>query len=213
MRVKVCGMTQEEQVNELNDLGVEFCGFIFYSKSPRYAYKGLTPQAIKSIKGNINKVGVFVNATEDEILKTVDDCGLYLVQLHGDETPRACEKISSYITTVKAFRVNETSNIAWKIKDYIDVVDMFLFDTAGSQYGGNGTKFNWQLLEGIGIDKPFFLSGGIGLEDVEELHKFSSLNVGKNLFCVDINSKFEISSGVKDIKTIKNFVIALKQGG
>ena len=116
MRVKVCGMTDMDQVRQLDEIGVEFCGFIFYPKSPRYVFKHVPATEIKKIKGHINKVGVFVNAYADDILKTVDDCGLYLVQLHGDETPRECEKISSYVTTVKAFRLSESDNILWKIK-------------------------------------------------------------------------------------------------
>ena len=118
MRVKVCGMTDLDQVRELDEMGVEFCGFIFYPKSPRYVFKHVPSTEIKKIKGKINKVGVFVNAYHDEVLRVVDDCGLYLVQLHGDETPRECEKISSYITTIKAFRLGKDDNILWKIKDY-----------------------------------------------------------------------------------------------
>lgn len=210
MRIKVCGMTDADQVRQLNDLGVEFCGFIFYPKSPRYIFKHVPAGDIKKIRGNINKVGVFVNAYADDILKTVDDCGLYLVQLHGDETPRDCEKISSYITTIKAFRLTDSDNILWKIKDYQDVVDMFLFDTEGAGYGGTGKKFNWDMLKGLDIKKPFFLSGGIQPEDTEKLKEFSNDTVAKDLFSLDINSKFEISPGIKDMDKIKKFVSAIR---
>jgi len=138
MRVKVCGMTDIDQINHLSDIGVEFCGFIFYPKSPRYVFKHMPAVSIKKIKSNINKVGVFVNASTEDILQTVDDCGLYLVQLHGDESPRACERISDYVSVIKAFRLSDDDNILWKIKDYQDVVDMFLFDTEGVGYGGTG---------------------------------------------------------------------------
>lgn len=210
MRVKVCGMTNVEQVQQLNKLNVEFCGFIFYAKSKRYVLNHLSASSIKKIKGKINKVGVFVNANEDDVLKTVDDCGLYLVQLHGDETPKQCEKISSYITTIKAFRLSENENILWKIKDYIDVCDMFLFDTKGADYGGTGKQFNWNILNDLNIDKPFFLSGGIGPNDIENLKEFSKKPAAKNLLAVDINSKFEISYGVKDINLIEKFVNSVK---
>ena len=90
MRVKVCGMTKPEQVQELEDMGVDFAGFIFYPRSPRYVYKSMPCEQLKKIRGNINKVGVFVNAPVEEVLKAVDDCGLHMVQLHGDETPRTC---------------------------------------------------------------------------------------------------------------------------
>ncbi len=204
-------MTQVEQVKQLDAMGVEFCGFIFYPKSPRYIFKHVPATEIKKIKGNINKVGVFVNAYPEDILKTVDDCGLYLVQLHGDETPKECEKIADYITVVKAFRLAEGDNILWKIKDYIDVVDMFLFDTEGAGYGGTGKKFNWDLLKGLNIQKPFFLSGGIQPDDAAKLLEFSKEPVAKDLFAVDINSKFETSPGVKDMNKIKQFVNEIKQ--
>ena len=210
MRIKVCGMTDLNQVHQLDELGVEFCGFIFYPKSPRYVFRHVPAMNIKKVKGHINKVGVFVNAYADDILKTVDDCGLYLVQLHGDETPRECEKISSYVTTVKAFRLSESDNILWKIKDYQDVVDMFLFDTEGAGYGGTGKKFNWEVLKGLNIRKPFFLSGGIQPDDTDKLKLFAQDAVAKDLFAVDVNSRFEITHGIKDVQKIKNFVTDLK---
>ncbi len=210
MRVKVCGMTDVDQVRDLDEMGVEFCGFIFYPKSPRYIFKHVPSTEIKKIKGKINKVGVFVNAYTDEIVRIVDDCGLYLVQLHGDETPRECEKISSYVTTIKAFRLGNDDNILWKIKDYQDVVDMFLFDTEGAGYGGTGKKFNWEVLKGLNIRKPFFLSGGIQPDDTDKLKLFAQDAVAKDLFAVDVNSRFEITHGIKDVQKIKNFVTDLK---
>jgi phosphoribosylanthranilate isomerase len=212
MRIKVCGMTDMDQVRQLNELGVEFCGFIFYPKSPRYIFRKVPAIELKRVRGNINKVGVFVNAYADDVLKTVDDCGLYLVQLHGDETPRECEKISSYVTTIKAFRLTESDNILWKIKDYMDVVDMFLFDTEGAGYGGTGKKFDWDMLKGLNIKKPFFLSGGIHPEDAGKLLEFRNDSVAKDLFSVDINSKFEISPGIKDMIKVSQFVTQLKAG-
>lgn len=214
LRIKVCGMTKAEQVTQLNAMGVEFAGFIFYPKSPRYVFKSLPAMAIKKIKGSINKTGVFVNENIDDVLRTVDDCGLYLVQLHGDESPRFCEKIAEYITVIKAFRISENDNVLWKIKDYQEVVDMFLFDTALNTvpaaqemgYGGTGKKFNWQLLQGLNINKPFFLSGGIGLQDVDEIKKFLRDPVAKDLFAIDVNSCFELMPGVKDIHLIKKFM-------
>lgn len=206
MRVKVCGMTDINQVRQLNDLGVHFCGFIFYPKSPRYVLNTNTTDTIKKIKGNINKVGVFVNEKEDTVLKMVDECGLYLVQLHGDESPRTCENLSNYVTTVKAFRISEQDNILWKIKDYQDVVDMFLFDTEGVGYGGTGKKFNWSMLKGLSIRKPFFLSGGIQPEDVHQLAEFMQDPVAKDLFAVDINSRFEIAPGIKNLALVQEFV-------
>ena len=212
MRIKVCGMTSSEQVLQLDEMGVEFAGFIFYPKSPRYVYKFMPRREIKKIKGKgINKVGVFVNATVEEVLQTVDDCGLYIVQLHGDETPRYCEKIANYVTVVKAFRLRENDNILWKVKDYRDIADMFLFDTEGAGYGGTGRKFDWNVLKDLNIGKPFFLSGGIEPGDIDKLKEFVKDPVAKDLFSIDVNSKFETSPGVKDMDKLREFIASVKQ--
>jgi phosphoribosylanthranilate isomerase len=209
MRVKVCGMTQPAQVEALEKMGVAFAGFIFYQKSPRYVLRHMTTLQIKAFK-NINKVGVFVNANADDVISMVDECRLHMVQLHGDETPKYCEKIADYISVVKVFRIGEQDNIEWKIRDYMDVCDMFLFDTAGAGYGGTGRKFDWNLLKDVNIGKPYFLSGGIGPEDATEIKKFLETKAGKALFALDINSKFETSHGVKDISKIEKFLNEVK---
>lgn len=203
-------MTKPEQVKQLDEMGVEFAGFIFYAKSPRYVHKSMPAEVIKRIRGRINKVGVFVNADPDEVLRTVDACGLYLVQLHGDENPRVCERIANYVSVIKAFRLSEDDNIQWKIREYHEAVDMFMFDTEGAGYGGTGKKFNWDLLKGENIRKPFFLSGGIAPGDADSLKAFNADPVAKDLFAVDINSKFEIVPGVKDMNLVKSFVQQLK---
>lgn len=205
MRIKVCGLTDLNQVQRLNEMGIEFAGFNFYKRSPRYALKSISRDSIKNFHGKINKVGVFVDEPTDEVLKTVDDCGLYLVQLHGNESPRYCEKISNYISVIKVFHLRGDENIEWKIKDYYDVTDMFLFDTETANFGGSGKKFNWQALEKINMDKPFFLAGGIGIDDVDELKSFMQLPVAKDFFAIDINSRFELSPGIKDIELVKAF--------
>ena len=122
-------LTNANQVRQLNELGIEFAGFNFYKRSPRYVHKTMPSTAIKKIRSKINKVGVFVDEDAEELLRTVDDCGLYLVQLHGDESPRYCEKISNYISVIKVFRLVNDDNVEWKIKDYYDAADMFMFDT------------------------------------------------------------------------------------
>jgi phosphoribosylanthranilate isomerase len=210
MRTKVCGMTKPEQVYQLDEMGVEFAGFIFYPKSLRYVYKTTPAEEIRRIKGKINKVGVFVNADVDEVLRTVDDCGLYLVQLHGDESPRICEKIANYVSVIKVFRISEDDNIEWRIREYYDAADMFMFDTEGVGYGGTGKKFNWELLKEQSIRKPFFLSGGITPDDAEKLKAFQNEAVAKDLFAIDINSKFETMPGLKDMDIVREFVGKLK---
>jgi phosphoribosylanthranilate isomerase len=151
-----------------------------------------------------------VNTPAEEVLQMVDSCGLYLVQLHGDESPRYCEKISNYVTVVKAFRMREGENILWRAKDYQDVCDMFLFDTEGAGYGGTGKKFNWNILKGENVRKPFFLSGGIQPEDGDLLKEFQKEAVAKDLFAIDINSKFEIAAGLKNMDAIRTFVNEMK---
>lgn len=205
MRVKVCGLTLPEQVGALEELGVALAGFIFYPPSPRYVGNKMSPEKMKQIKGRIVKVGVFVNATYDELMKTVENYRLDMVQLHGDETPKYCEKIADYISVIKAFRMGGNDNAEWISKPYQDVCDMFMFDTMGAGYGGTGKKFNWDVLSETAINKPFLLSGGIEPGDEGKLKKFQQEPVAKNLFAIDINSKFEISAGVKNMEKVKDF--------
>ncbi len=209
MRVKVCGITKAAQAQQVSEAGADFAGFIFYPPSSRYVFKHMPATEIRKLR-NINKVGVFVNADVDDVLRTVDDCGLYLVQLHGDESPRYCEKISQYITVIKAFRVSSNDNISWKIKDYHDAADMFMFDTDGAGFGGTGKKFDWQILKEASINKPFFLSGGIAPDDAENIQQFQQHSIAKDLFALDINSRFEITPGIKDMEKVKSFINLMK---
>ena len=210
MRVKVCVMTQLDQVRQLDEMGVDFAGFIFYPKSPRFVTRHLAGEKLKKEKLRLGKVGVFVNATYEELMKQVDEYGLDMVQLHGDETPRFCERVSNYISVIKVFRMGDNDPIEWIIKPFEDSSDMLLFDTEGAGYGGTGKKFNWDVLKNTSINKLFFLSGGIQPEDTEKLKTFAEEPVAKKLFSVDINSKFEISAGIKDLKKVKEFVEKLK---
>ena len=206
-RLKVCGMTGYDQVMSLDEMGVVFAGFIFYAPSPRYCLRFADLSAVKKIRGkNINKVGVFVNASAEEVLRTVDEAGLSMVQLHGEESPKTCERIAEYVSVIKAFRIRENDQVRWKIKDYLPLVDMVLFDTATSTYGGSGKKFDWDLLRELKIGKPFFLSGGIGPEDVASIQAFSREPVAADLFALDINSRFETSPGIKDLSLIRQFI-------
>lgn len=204
MRIKVCGMTRIDQVLELDALGVEFAGFIFYPPSPRHVGRhGLESQQLRKERLRINRVGVFVNAAVQDVLRTVDAWRLHMVQLHGDESPKYCEQVSNHVNTIKAFRMGADENLSWKIQPYREVCDMFLFDAVGVSYGGNGTQFDWSRLRSTDIQKPFFLSGGIGLEDAGRVLEFSDRESG--MFAVDVNSRFERSPGVKDLDLIRQF--------
>ena len=205
-RIKVCGMTDLNQMHELGEMGVEFAGMIFYHKSPRFVLRHLKGYEVKKAKLKVFKIGVFVNATYDEVMNHVDNFGLDMVQLHGNETPYYCSKLSNYISVIKAFRISSDDNIEWKIKNYYEDSDMFMFDTEGEGFGGTGKKFNWEKLQGAQIDKPFFLSGGIEPEDTSSIKEFLMEPVAKDMFAVDINSRFEISPGVKDMGKVREFV-------
>ena len=208
MKVKVCGNTELHQLQELDNLMVDYAGLIFYPQSPRCVLKKLEGKDVKELQLSMNKVGVFVNATEEEIMKQVDDYGLDMVQLHGDETATFCNKISDHIKVIKAFRIADfDTNIDWLINEYDEVCDYYLFDKGSAGlYGGTGQKFNWQLLENSLVKKPFFLSGGIERNDVASLkqfhHPFS--------YGVDVNSRFEYSPGIKNMELVKEFVTELK---
>lgn len=209
--MKVCGMTGLEQVRQLDAMGVEFAGFIFYPRSPRFVGKfDLDPEALRRERLQVNRVGVFVDTPLDELLRTVDTWRLHMVQLHGDESPRYCEKVSSHVTTVKAFRVAPDDDLGWKTHPYRETVDMYLFDSVGVSYGGNGTRFDWKALEGRTFGKPWFLSGGIGPEDVAAVGDIAAAR--KELFAIDVNSRFESSPGVKDLSSVEAFRKALATG-
>ena len=202
-------MTMLAQLKELEDCGVDFAGLIFYEKSPRYVLKGgLTPELLKKEGLKIIKVGVFVNETIENLLTAVQEWKLDLVQLHGDESPKYCEQVSNHVNTIKAFRIGKEDNIPFKIRPYQDAADLYLFDTLGQQLGGTGEKFDWGLIAKAEVTKPYFLSGGISSDDVEQIKTFASDE--KKLFSLDINSKFEVSPGKKDMDKIRKFVNQVK---
>ena len=208
MKIKVCGNRDLKQLEELNDLGVDYAGFIFYEQSPRYVLEKLEGKEVKNLNLSLEKVGVFVNAAEEEIMKQIDDFGLDLVQLHGDETPTFCNRISDHIKVIKSFRIADfDTNIDWLVKEYDEVCDYYLFDKGSAGlYGGTGEKFNWDLLEKSSVGKPFFLSGGITVNDAAALKKFKH----SSFYGVDVNSRFEIEPGIKDINQITKFVKQLR---
>lgn len=212
MRIKVCGMTLPEQVNALDEMGVDLAGFIFYERSPRYVGRKISPERMKRTGGRIAKVGVFVNMAYDNLMRTVENYRLDMVQLHGDESDRFCERVANYVSVIKAFRLSDNDPIEWMLRPYDEVCDMYMFDTLGAGYGGTGKKFDWNMLSGINIPKLYFLSGGIEPGDEERLLEFSQSPSAQKLFAIDINSRFEISAGVKNMEKIKEFVTQIKNG-
>lgn len=201
IKIKVCGITSLQQAEQLADIGVDFVGFIFYPKSPRFVGTKVAANDLKALT-TIQKVGVFVNASADEVLNTAHQYGLDMVQLHGDETPSFCKDIKKEVSVVKAFRIEAGENLAEILKPYENVVDYFLFDTKAQEYGGTGKKFDWSVIETTSISLPYFLSGGIGEHDAALIRMFAASH---KVFAIDVNSKFETEPGKKNIAAVQNF--------
>lgn len=198
MLLKVCGMRERKNIEELEALAPDMMGLIFYPPSSRFAGEIADPKQIRALK-TLRTVGVFVNAAASEIIKTVEKYGLNLVQLHGQESPEYCEFIQSLgVGVIKVFSVGNGFDFS-RLAPYEPYVDYFLFDTKGKLPGGNGITFNWEILAEYPSAKPFLLSGGIGLEDQDRLRQ---LNYPK-LVGIDVNSRFEIAPAHKDISQIQ----------
>nr|PZN58472.1 MAG: N-(5'-phosphoribosyl)anthranilate isomerase [Bacteroidota bacterium] len=192
VRIKICGMRDPKNIAEVGARRPDYMGFIFYQKSPRYVGENFNvPQ---SLSPSIKRVGVFVNASVDEIIATSKRHSLWGAQLHGRETPEQCAAVrEAGYKVVKAFSVDATFDFS-TTSAYRDVVDFFLFDTKGPLYGGNARRFDWNLLEKYDQSVPFFLSGGLAPENVAEVKHLTEMNV----HALDINSGIESSPGVKD---------------
>ncbi|HMU47080.1 MAG TPA: phosphoribosylanthranilate isomerase [Chitinophagaceae bacterium] len=208
MNIKVCGITEMKQLQQLDGLDIDFAGLIFFKDSPRFVGEKLPKKEVKKADFDLKKTGVFVNPEMIDVLDAIDDYGLDVVQLHGDESPEMCEDLSSEVEVIKAFRIKGTEDIDKLVGPYDDVCDYYLFDTGGltESLGGTGKQFDWNVLSNAKIEKPFFLSGGIGPDDAARLKAFKH----PDLFGVDINSRFEIEPGVKDMSKILHFKVGLK---
>ena len=200
MKIKVCGMRQQGNIEELVKLNPNFIGFIFYEKSPRFAGEELNEEYVRSITKSIKKVGVFVNANPGYILDMVKKYDLQYAQLHGNEMPDICRSLRQKgVNIIKAFSIDANFNFAM-LNNYKSFCDLFLFDTKGDQPGGNGIAFDWKLLKKYDNEKPFFLSGGISLDNIETI-----IDLSKTLpvYGIDVNSMFETAPGVKDIARLE----------
>ena len=210
MQFKVCGITDINQAIALEAMGVDYIGFIFYAPSKRYALLALILQEIKQFApANAKKVGVFVNEPLDGVLSIVKKAGLDLVQLHGDEDESYCQalqtKFAGKTKIVKVFRVGDKMPL---VDSFKDVADYYLFDTDSKLYGGTGVHFNWELIKGSTINKPYFLSGGIGPNDIGGIEVMKQTKAGNTLAALDINSQFEMEPGIKNLEKIKTFINA-----
>ena len=231
MVIKVCGMRDAQNIREVSQLGVDMIGMIFYPKSSRYvemqsSHAGIIPDYAKEDIGASDssgsssesvstsskspaRVGVFVDDMVQNIVTRVVNYHLDYVQLHGNEPREMCENLRSTldpdirpgIKIIKAISVSDASDIQ-KYKEYVGAVDLFLFDTKCKTVGGSGQQFDWQVLEQYDGEVPFLLSGGIGPEDASRLHAFHH----PKCIGIDLNSRFEIEPGVKDVEKLKGFL-------
>lgn len=201
-KLKVCGLTQLAQIGELIAMDIDFLGFIFYDKSPRFVLNHLNVEQISKIKHS-GKIGVFVNESVENIVEISEKAKLNFIQLHGDETDEFIielkKQLNPEIKLIKVFRIGtDSGNLEFKIQNLKSEIDYFLFDTDSKAFGGTGKTFDWNILNKIEIPIPYFLSGGISLENI---HQLSAINYEP--FALDINSKFEIEPGNKDLEKIR----------
>lgn len=211
MKIKVCGITSVDEALALHKEGVNYIGFIFYPASKRYVLNKLTLEQIKNLQmPGVLKIGVFVNEPMENVIATADAAGLDMVQLHGDETSNYCKEMANHYPVIKAFRISETDDVAYKTSEYLEEVDYLLFDTASSVYGGSGISFDWTKLANATKQKPYFLSGGIGPDDVSKITSFVTSDAAGNCIAVDINSKFETAPGQKNIQLLQSFIPTIK---
>ena len=209
-QLKVCGLTQLSQIQELISLNTDFLGFIFYEKSPRFVLNHLSLEEISEINHQ-GKVGVFVNETVEKISEISEKAKLSFIQLHGDEDEKFIlqlrQILGNIIKIIKVIRIGNQSfdELQKTINQQPSTVNYLLFDTDSKAFGGTGKTFDWQILNEIEIPIPYFLSGGISLENI---HQLSTIN--QQPLALDINSKFETEPGIKNLEKIKTFKSLLK---
>ena len=206
MIIKVCGMRDVDNIRDAGKAGMDWMGMIFWQKSARYVDY---PETAMAIPKGVKKVGVFVNETPEKIMKKADIYGLDIIQLHGSEDVDTIRELRQRLhgkTFVKAISVSQTEDI--KLTEMYDhEVDYLLFDTKCKSVGGSGKQFEWSMLHNYKGDTPFLLSGGIGPDDVENIMAFNHPMMAG----IDLNSKFEVSPGLKDVERLSTFIAKIKQ--
>mgnify|MGYP001613068924 FL=1 len=197
VKVKICGITNLTDALAAQSLGADALGFVFYPKSSRYILPRAAQRIISQLNKKIKKIGVFVNADSDLVKKTAGLCGLDMLQFHGDETPDFCRKFSKH-KIIKAFRIKNKDSLK-DIEKY--PVDYYLFDTfKKDSFGGTGAHFNWDILKGLKLTKPFFLSGGLNPENI-----VSAIQAARPDW-VDVSSGVEAKPGIKDKRLLWDFI-------
>lgn len=202
MNIKVCGITQFKQLQQLDGLNIAYAGIIFEKKSPRYGGDLLNKDALKNADFDLKKVGVFNNPDLIDVIDAIDDYGLDVVQLQGNESPELCDDLCSQAEVIKVFGIDESvKDIDTLVANYDGVCDYYLFESKNED-----ELFDWEILGKAKIEKPFFISGGISVEDIAKIKKFKHLD----FLGVNINSCFEKEHGVKDMGKVLAFVQGTK---
>jgi len=207
LKLKVCGMKFAANIASVAALQPDYLGFIFYEQSPRFI-SDVSAELIKYVPSQIKTVGVFVNEELEIVKKKVNLYQLKAVQLHGNESAEYCEALKTHfenLEVIKAFGVDEDFDFS-VLTEYQSNVDFFLFDTKTKAHGGSGKTFDWKILENYKLNMSYFLSGGINLEHAAAISKIED----SRLYALDINSRFEIEAGVKDVHKIGEFMIAIE---
>lgn len=206
LKIKICGMREPENILGVANLKPDLMGFIFYPGSPRYAGETLKPENLICLPEQIKRVGVFVNSDSEKIAGAILRYSLDIVQLHGNESPEMCGRLTEKgISVIKAFNITEDSDFE-ACEMYTNCTKYFLFDTFTSKYGGSGKKFNWELLEKYNLVHPFFLSGGIAQGDISKIQKITN----PAFYGIDLNSRFEVKPGLKNITMLKEFISGIR---
>jgi len=205
MKIKVCGLKHPDNINAVTALQPDYMGFICYNRTPRYI-DTLASEALKVIRASIHKTGVFVNETVEAISSLIDQYDFDTIQLHGDEGPEFAAAFKGRVTVIKAFGVDNDFDFS-KLNAYAGHVDYFLFDTKTSIYGGSGKAFNWDILNKYTLNTPFFLSGGISPDNIEEVKNITH----PQFHAVDLNSRFEDEPGLKNIHKLEKAFDIIKK--
>lgn len=200
LKIKVCGMKQAANIAAVAELQPDYLGFIFYQKSPRFIPE-VSAELIKYVPSTIKTTGVFVNEDIQIVKQHIIKYNLKAIQLHGNEDFSYCQELKlAGVEVIKAFGVDENFDFE-KLSVYLNVVDYFLFDTQTPAHGGSGKVFDWGLLQSYKFEKPYFLSGGIDLLHTSEIKQI----IDPRLYALDVNSKFELEPGLKDVEKLKEF--------
>jgi phosphoribosylanthranilate isomerase len=197
MKIKVCGLRDRDNIKAVAALKPDYMGFICYEPSPRYI-SDLSFDVLADVNPNVYKTAVFVNESKETIDELINTFGFNAIQLHGSESPEFANSFRDKVTVFKAFGLNADFDFE-QLNNYANKVDYFLFDTKTDLHGGSGKTFDWSILDNYKLDTPFFLSGGLSLDNLDEV---STIN-HPQFYGVDLNSKFETSPGVKDIDKLK----------